>query len=57
MSDWFIIRLARRNKGIYEPEQRLWLFTLTTILVPCSLILWGVGVSQYSHVPIKPAQN
>lgn len=50
MSDWFVIRAARRNKGIYEPEQRLWLFAATTFLVPCSLILWGVGVSLvYTH--------
>lgn len=46
LSDWFVIRLARRNHGIYEPEQRLWLFAVTTIVVPASLILWGVGVSS-----------
>lgn len=45
VSDWFIIKLARRNRGIFEPEQRLWLFALTTILVPACQILWGVGVS------------
>lgn len=37
--------MTRRNKGVYEPEQRLWLFSATTVLVPASLILWGVGVS------------
>lgn len=45
MSDWFVIKTARRNRGIYEPEQRLWLFSVPTVLVPAALILWGVGVS------------
>lgn len=48
MSDWWVIRTARRNKGVYEPEQRLWLFAATTFLVPCSLILWGVGVRTFT---------
>ncbi|KAJ6442366.1 MFS transporter [Purpureocillium lavendulum] len=49
VSDWFVIRMARRNHGVFEPEQRLWLFTVTTILVPASLILWGVGAAHQIH--------
>ncbi|KAH0496074.1 hypothetical protein TgHK011_003456 [Trichoderma gracile] len=49
ISDWFIIKLARRNRGIFEPEQRLWLFALTTILVPACQILWGVGAARHVH--------
>ncbi|KAG6364392.1 hypothetical protein INS49_005993 [Diaporthe citri] len=26
LSDWTILRLAKRNNGIYEPEMRLWVF-------------------------------
>jgi MFS family permease len=26
LSDWAILRLAKRNNGIYEPEMRLWVF-------------------------------
>lgn len=26
LSDWTILRLAKRNHGIYEPEMRLWVF-------------------------------
>ena len=26
ISDWMILRLARRKNGIYEPEMRLWVF-------------------------------
>lgn len=26
LSDWTILKLAKRNKGTYEPEMRLWIF-------------------------------
>ncbi|KAL1894173.1 hypothetical protein Sste5346_005959 [Sporothrix stenoceras] len=48
-SDWLTIRLARRNGGVMEPEQRLWLFGVTTIIIPVSLILWGVGAAHEVH--------
>ncbi|KAM3506166.1 hypothetical protein MY11210_007660 [Beauveria gryllotalpidicola] len=48
-SDWFVIRMARRNGGVYEPEQRLWLFSTTAILAPAGLILWGVGAAHGIH--------
>lgn len=48
-SDWLTIRLVRRNKGIMEPEQRLWPFAACIFLVPASLILWGVGAAHEIH--------
>lgn len=48
-SDYFIIRLARRNKGISEPEHRLWLFAVSTLVIPASLVLWGVGAAHEIH--------
>ncbi|EWZ77485.1 serine/threonine kinase 16 [Fusarium oxysporum f. sp. lycopersici 4287] len=48
-SDWFTIRLARRNQGVMEAEQRLWPFLLCVILIPASLILWGVGAAHNIH--------
>lgn len=41
--------MARRNKGIAEPEHRLWLFALSTLVLPSSLILWGVGAAHEVH--------
>ena len=32
-----------------EPEQRLWPFAVTTVIIPVSLIIWGVGASQAVH--------
>jgi lysozyme family protein len=41
IGDWFVIRKARKNAGIMEPEHRLWLFmpSLLTTLAPLPLSL------------------
>jgi MFS family permease len=49
ISDWLTIKLARRNNGIMEAEHRLWPFATCLIMVPGSLILWGVGAAQEIH--------
>ena len=43
------VRLARRNNGISEPEHTLYLFVASMILVPFSLVLYGVGVVHHIH--------
>ncbi|GFF73772.1 hypothetical protein IFM60648_04022 [Aspergillus lentulus] len=48
-SDWLTIKLARRNSGVMEAEQRLWPFLACLILVPGSLLLWGVGAAHEVH--------
>ncbi|KAJ5413724.1 hypothetical protein N7509_000351 [Penicillium cosmopolitanum] len=48
-SDWLTIKLARRNGGIMEAEHRLWPFLACLILVPGSLLLWGVGAAHEVH--------
>ena len=47
--DWLVLKLARRNGGVMEPEHRLWLFSLSILLVPGGLILWGVGAAHNIH--------
>jgi MFS family permease len=49
LSDWMVLRFARRNNGILEPEHRLWGFLLPTIVLPATLILWGVGAAHHVH--------
>jgi len=49
LSDWLTLKLARRNGGIMEAEFRLWPFACCLVLVPGSLILWGVGAGQGVH--------
>jgi MFS family permease len=48
-ADWLMLRLARRNNGTREPEQRLWALLLSAILSSGGLILWGVGASRDVH--------
>ncbi|KAJ0125333.1 major facilitator superfamily transporter [Diaporthe amygdali] len=43
------LRLARRNNGVSEPEHILYLFVASMILVPFSLVLYGVGVVHHIH--------
>lgn len=49
LADKLAIYLARRNKGIKEPEQRIWAFAILPFVVPASLILWGVGAAHGVH--------
>ncbi|KAF7595834.1 hypothetical protein BBP40_004646 [Aspergillus hancockii] len=48
-SDWLTIRLARRNNGVMEAEHRLWPFLICLLIVPGSLLLWGVGAAHEIH--------
>lgn len=49
VSDWFALKLAKRNNGVFEPEHRLWGFAMTTVVLPASLLLWGVGAAHHVH--------
>ncbi|KAK4945756.1 hypothetical protein LTR10_015104 [Elasticomyces elasticus] len=49
LGDILILRLARRNKGIWESEHRMWLYLILALVVPFSLILWGVGAAHGIH--------
>ncbi len=44
-----VIRLARHNKGIAEPEHILWLFLVSLVCVPFAMLLWGIGASAHIH--------
>lgn len=45
LSDKSILWLSKKNGGIYEPEQRLWLALPTAILGPVSILLFGIGLA------------
>lgn len=49
VGDRVALYLARRNKGVLESEHRLWLFAASLVLIPGSLILWGVGAAHHVH--------
>lgn len=41
--------MARRNKGRFEPEHRLWMAVVVFLLHPAGCILFGVGAKQGIH--------
>lgn len=49
MADILAVMLARRNGGIMEPEQRLWISLIPLILHPAGCLLYGVGASYHIH--------
>lgn len=48
-ADFWVLRLARRNKGIREPEQRLWMLLVSSVVSTSGILLWGVGASREVH--------
>ncbi|CAM1501571.1 Fc.00g035550.m01.CDS01 [Cosmosporella sp. VM-42] len=49
MSDIMIVNLARRNNGVMEPEQRLWMCLVALVAHPAGCLLYGVGASYNIH--------
>lgn len=49
VSDWLTVKLALKNNGIMEAEHRLWPFVTCLVMVPGSLLLWGVGAAHGVH--------
>lgn len=45
LDDWLVIKLAKRNGGLYEPEMRLWLSLPCLILTPASVLMVGLGLA------------
>ncbi|KAF5008796.1 hypothetical protein FDECE_4951 [Fusarium decemcellulare] len=46
--DWLIVRLARRNDGIFEPEMRLYILGLPALSMGAGLIVYGVTLDHVS---------
>lgn len=49
LADKLVLQLARRNKGIWESEHRLWFYLVLVIVVPWAMIQWGVGAAHGIH--------
>jgi hypothetical protein len=48
LSDWSIIWFTKRNKGVFEPEMRLYLAILPSIIGPVGLLIYGYGTASVS---------
>ncbi|CAH0055263.1 unnamed protein product [Clonostachys solani] len=52
LSDWWIVYLARRNKGIYQPETRLWCIIPFLVFVPAGSLMFGIGLNNSVPWPV-----
>lgn len=58
LSDWLVIKQARRNGGVFEPEMRLWLLFPAIISVAAGCLLYGIGVAHVcSRICSSPSLN
>lgn len=48
LNDKSIARLARKNQGVYEPEQRLWMAIPAGMTIPAGLLMFGIALSKVS---------
>lgn len=49
VGDWITLKFARRNKGISETENKLWLYIFPVVAYPFGFLLWGVGAAHGIH--------
>ncbi|KAJ9426123.1 amidohydrolase family-domain-containing protein [Fusarium oxysporum] len=49
LGDWVVVKLAKRNKGIFEPEMRLFILLLPALLMGGGLVFFGVSADNGWH--------
>jgi len=49
LSDWLVLKLAKKNGGVKTPEMRLWLAYPAAMLSAIGLIIWGISIDQNYH--------
>lgn len=49
ISDWAIVYFAKRNKGVFEPEMRLYLLVAPALIGPIGLFTYGYSLDKGMH--------
>ncbi|KAH7177260.1 amidohydrolase family-domain-containing protein [Fusarium sp. MPI-SDFR-AT-0072] len=49
LGDWVVVKLAKRNKGIFEPEMRLYILLLPALLMGGGLVFFGISADKGWH--------
>ena len=49
LAEWFVVWMARKNKGILEAEHRLWLILPSSLIGSLGLLLFGIGTDRNWH--------
>jgi hypothetical protein len=50
LSDWLVVWQSRRNKGVFEPEMRLWLLFPALLLNSVGSWIYGIGLARVCFV-------
>lgn len=53
-SDWIIVKLAKRNNGIFQPEMRLYALPLPVLATMGGIMMYGLTADRVSTRPIAP---
>ena len=48
LNDQSIIWLAKRNRGVFEPEMRLWMALPAALFLPAGILMFGLGLANVS---------
>ncbi|QRD91080.1 major facilitator superfamily domain-containing protein [Aspergillus flavus] len=49
-NDWFIVRAAKKNGGVFEPEMRLWMSIPGALLNCAGLWIYGQGIYGVGYI-------
>ncbi|KAI8302238.1 hypothetical protein K4K59_000576 [Colletotrichum sp. SAR11_240] len=47
--DWIVVRLARKNRGIFEPEMRLYVLFIPALLMGVGVVIFGTTADGGMH--------
>ncbi|CAG8175662.1 unnamed protein product [Penicillium salamii] len=57
LSDWLAVWQSRRNKGVFEPEMRLWLLFPAILFTSIGSWVYGIGLNRGWHWAILAVGN
>jgi hypothetical protein len=57
LNDYYVVWLARRRSGIYDPEMRLHMLLAPLIITPLGLFLYGIGIAHVRPLPLLCQSN
>ncbi|KAH8434396.1 uncharacterized protein LDX57_012044 [Aspergillus melleus] len=54
LNDYYVVKMARKRSGIYDPEMRLHMLLAPFVLTPLGLFLYGISIA---HVCLTPSSS
>ena len=57
LNDYYVVWLARRRSGIYDPEMRLHMLLAPLTITPLGLFLYGISIAHVRPLPLPCQSN